>query len=176
MLARAPSPIQTQVSQLGRMRVTRRAELKLRTLHFIIRRLAGHANNEGQRTHQRSGIKRGPPPADASEWRTVAWILLISAGILEIGFAVSLKASHGFTRPIPMVLFAVCAIASFALLSLALRDLPVGTAYAVWTGIGAAGTAIVGMVALDESADALRIVAIAFIVTGAIALQAVEIH
>ena len=106
----------------------------------------------------------------------MAWVLLIGAGLLETGFAVSLKASDGFTKPIPMVVFAVCAIASFALLNLALRDLPVGTAYAVWTGIGAAGTAIVGMVALGESADALRIVAIAFIVIGAIGLQAVGTH
>jgi quaternary ammonium compound-resistance protein SugE len=75
----------------------------------------------------------------------MAWILLISAGLLETGFAVSLDQSEGFTRPVPTVLFALCAIASFALLNLALRDLPVGTAYAVWTGIGAAGTAIVGM-------------------------------
>jgi quaternary ammonium compound-resistance protein SugE len=106
----------------------------------------------------------------------MAWILLISAGILETGFAVALKESDGFTRPIPIVIFAVCAIASFALLNLALRDLPVGTAYAVWTGIGAAGTAAVGMIALDESADALRIGAIVLIITGAIGLQAVESH
>jgi quaternary ammonium compound-resistance protein SugE len=104
----------------------------------------------------------------------MAWILLISAGILETGFAVALNASDGFTRPIPTVIFAVCAIASFALLNLALRDLPVGTAYAVWTGIGAAGTAAVGMIALDEPADALRIGAIVLIITGAVGLQAVE--
>jgi quaternary ammonium compound-resistance protein SugE len=106
----------------------------------------------------------------------MAWILLISAGLLETGFAVALDASDGFTRPVPTVLFAVCAIASFALLNLALRDLPVGTAYAVWTGIGAAGTATVGIVALGEPADAIRIVAIALIVTGAVSLQAVESH
>ena len=104
----------------------------------------------------------------------MAWILLISAGLLETGFAVSLDQSDGFTRPVPTVLFAVCAIASFALLNLALRDLPVGTAYAVWTGIGAAGTAIVGMLALDEPASATRIVAIGLIVVGAVSLQAVE--
>jgi quaternary ammonium compound-resistance protein SugE len=106
----------------------------------------------------------------------MAWILLISAGLLETGFAVSLDQSEGFTRPVPTVLFALCAIASFALLNLALRDLPVGTAYAVWTGIGAAGTAIVGMVALDEAANATRIVAIGLIVAGAVSLQAVERH
>src|SRR5436190_21933024 len=106
----------------------------------------------------------------------MAWILLISAGLLETGFAISLDRSAGFTRPVPTVLFAVCAIASFALLNLALRDLPVGTAYAVWTGIGAAGTAIVGILALGEPAGAVRIAAIALIVMGAVGLQAVEGH
>jgi quaternary ammonium compound-resistance protein SugE len=106
----------------------------------------------------------------------MAWILLISAGLFETGFAVCLDASDGFTKPLPTVLFAIFALASFGLLNLALRDLPVGTAYAVWTGIGAAGTAIVGMVALDEPANALRIAAIALIVAGAVGLQAVEAH
>ena len=106
----------------------------------------------------------------------MAWIFLIAAGLLETGFAVALDQSHTFTRLLPTVLFAVFALASFGLLNLALRDLPVGTAYAVWTGIGAAGTAVVGMVALDEPATALRIAAIVLIVTGAIGLQAVESH
>ena len=106
----------------------------------------------------------------------MAWVLLIAAGLFETGFAVMLDASDGFTKLVPTVLFAVCALTSFALLTVALRDLPVGTAYAVWTGIGAAGTAIVGMIALDEPANATRIVAIALIVTGAVGLQAVESH
>jgi quaternary ammonium compound-resistance protein SugE len=106
----------------------------------------------------------------------MAWALLIFAGLLETGFAVMLKLSHGFTRLLPTILFCFFALASFGLLNLALRDLPVGTAYAVWTGIGAAGTAIVGMSALGEPADALRIVAISLIVIGAIGLQAVESH
>jgi quaternary ammonium compound-resistance protein SugE len=104
----------------------------------------------------------------------MAWLMLIMAGLLETAFAVSLDRSEGFTRLTPVVIFAVCAIASFALLNLALRDLPVGTAYAVWTGIGAAGTAIVGMVALGESTNLIRIGAISLIVLGAIGLQAVE--
>jgi quaternary ammonium compound-resistance protein SugE len=104
----------------------------------------------------------------------MAWVLLIGAGVLEMGFAVMLKLSDGFTKLLPTLLFAVFALASFGLLNLALRDLPVGTAYAVWTGIGAAGTAIIGILALDEPADALRIVAISLIVVGAIGLQAVE--
>jgi quaternary ammonium compound-resistance protein SugE len=106
----------------------------------------------------------------------MAWLLLIAAGLFETGFAVMLKLSHGFTRILPTALFCVFALASFGLLNLALRDLPVGTAYAVWTGIGAAGTATVGILALGEPADALRIVAISLIVIGAIGLQAVESH
>jgi quaternary ammonium compound-resistance protein SugE len=106
----------------------------------------------------------------------MAWLLLITAGLFETGFAVMLKLSHSFTRIGPTILFAVFALASFGLLNLALRDLPVGTAYAVWTGIGAAGTAVVGIIALDEPADALRIAAISLIVIGAIGLQAVESH
>jgi quaternary ammonium compound-resistance protein SugE len=106
----------------------------------------------------------------------VAWVFLLVAGLFEIGFAVMLKLSDGFTKLLPDVLFAVCALASFGLLNLALRDLPVGTAYAVWTGIGAAGTAIVGMIALGESTNGLRIAAISLIIIGAIGLQAVESH
>jgi quaternary ammonium compound-resistance protein SugE len=106
----------------------------------------------------------------------MAWLLLIAAGLFETGFAVMLKLSHGFTRILPTVLFCVFALASFGLLNLALRDLPVGTAYAVWTGLGAAGTATVGILALGEPADALRIAAISLIVIGAIGLQAVESH
>jgi len=106
----------------------------------------------------------------------MAWVLLIAAGALETGFAVMLKLSHGFTRILPTVLFCIFALASFGLLNLALRDLPVGTAYAVWTGIGAAGTATVGILALGEPAGALRITAIALIVIGAISLQAIESH
>jgi quaternary ammonium compound-resistance protein SugE len=106
----------------------------------------------------------------------VAWVMLVAAGLFETAFAVSLDRSEGFTRVIPTILFAVCAISSFALLNLALRDLPVGTAYAVWTGIGAAGTAIVGMIALGEPANLIRIGSIALIVAGAVGLQAVESH
>jgi quaternary ammonium compound-resistance protein SugE len=104
----------------------------------------------------------------------MAWALLIGAGIFETGFAVMLKLSDGFSKLLPTILFAIFALVSFGLLNLALRDLPVGTAYAVWTGIGAAGTAVVGILALDEPADALRIVAISMIVVGAIGLQAIE--
>ncbi|RJK94273.1 DMT family transporter [Vallicoccus soli] len=101
----------------------------------------------------------------------MAWAYLIVAGFLETAFAVSLKASEGFTRLVPSVLFAVFSVSSFGLLTLALRDLPVGTAYAVWTGIGAAGTAVVGMVWLGDPASVLRIVSIVLIVAGVVGLN-----
>jgi quaternary ammonium compound-resistance protein SugE len=106
----------------------------------------------------------------------MAWVLILAAGVFETGFAVMLKLSDGFTKLLPTVLFCVFALASFGLLNLALKDLPVGTAYAVWTGIGAAGTAVVGILALGEPSDALRIACISLIVIGAIGLQAVESH
>lgn len=101
----------------------------------------------------------------------MAWLMLIVAGLLEVGFAVSLKASDGFSRLIPTILFVAFALGSFALLNLALRTLPVGTAYAVWTGIGAAGTAILGIVLLGEAVTAARIAFIGLIVAGVIGLQ-----
>jgi quaternary ammonium compound-resistance protein SugE len=101
----------------------------------------------------------------------MAWLLLIVAGIFEVGFALALKASEGFTRLVPSLTFLAFGAASLGLLSLALRDLPVGTAYAVWTGIGAAGTALVGILALSEPATALRIGAIGLIVLGVAGLR-----
>ena len=100
-----------------------------------------------------------------------AWLLIIVAGLLETGFAISLKASEGFTKWLPTLSFAVCAVGSFALLSTALRDLPVGPAYAVWTGIGAAGTALVGILFLGESAAALKLLSIVLVVAGVVGLQ-----
>jgi quaternary ammonium compound-resistance protein SugE len=102
---------------------------------------------------------------------TVAWILLVLAGLLETAFALALKASEGFTRLWPTVTFAVCAVGSFSLLATARRDLPVGTAYAVWTGIGAAGTAVAGIVWLGESAAVLRLLSICLIVAGVVGLR-----
>jgi quaternary ammonium compound-resistance protein SugE len=101
----------------------------------------------------------------------VAWFLLVVAGLLEIGFALSLKASDGFTRLVPTVLFVVFAIASLVLLNIALKDLPVGTAYAVWTGIGAAGTALVGVLVLGDPATGARLGFIGAIIVGVIGLQ-----
>lgn len=101
----------------------------------------------------------------------MAWLLVIVAGLLETGFAVSLKASDGFSKLLPSILFVVFAAGSFALLSTALRTLPVGPAYAVWTGIGAAGTAIVGMAFLGEAVQALKLVSIVLVIAGVVGLQ-----
>lgn len=101
----------------------------------------------------------------------MAWLYVIIAGVFEVIFAVSLKNSAGFTRPGWILAFLVAATVSFVLLSQGLKHLPVGAAYAVWTGIGAAGTAVVGMLVLGESRDAFRILSIALIVGGVIGLQ-----
>ncbi|MGW7367225.1 DMT family transporter [Streptomyces sp. NPDC054841] len=101
----------------------------------------------------------------------MAWLLVIVAGLLETGFAICLKLSHGFTRLWPTIAFAIFAMSSFGLLTLSLRKLDVGPAYAVWTGIGAAGTAIYGMVFLDEVASTLKIVSISLVIAGVIGLQ-----
>jgi quaternary ammonium compound-resistance protein SugE len=101
----------------------------------------------------------------------MSWVILIGAGLVEIAMALSLKESQGFSRPVPSVLFVVFAVLSFGMLSYALRSLPVGTAYAVWTGIGAAGTAILGIVMLGEPRDAMRLVSIALIIAGVVGLR-----
>jgi quaternary ammonium compound-resistance protein SugE len=101
----------------------------------------------------------------------MAWILILLAGISEIFMALFLKESKGFSQLWPSLGFVVFAALSFGLLSLAIKSLPVGTAYAVWTGIGAAGTAILGIILLGESADLLKLGSIAFIVLGVVGLQ-----
>jgi quaternary ammonium compound-resistance protein SugE len=102
------------------------------------------------------------------------WVLLIIAGVLEIFFALSLKGSHGFTRLWPSI--GVCAFggASFLLLNIALKSLAVGTAYAVWTGLGAAGTVAAGMVFLNEPVNAGRLIAFTLVIAGIIGLRLYE--
>lgn len=100
----------------------------------------------------------------------MAWVLIVAAGLFETGFAVLLKQSHGFTRVWPTVGFAACALISFGLLTLALKHLEVGPAYATWTGIGAAGATVVGMVLLNESVSPVKIVSISMIVGGVVGL------
>jgi quaternary ammonium compound-resistance protein SugE len=101
----------------------------------------------------------------------MAWIYLVIAGLLEIAWAIGLKHTDGFSRLWPSVLTILTMIASFALLAQALRTIPVGTGYAVWTGIGAAGTAAIGMIWLGESRDVLRLVCLLLIVSGVIGLK-----
>jgi quaternary ammonium compound-resistance protein SugE len=100
-----------------------------------------------------------------------AWLLVIVAGLLETGFAVCLKLSHGFTRLWPTVAFCAFALGSFGLLTLSLRRLEVGPAYAVWTGIGAAGTAVYGMLFLGDVVSALKLASISLVVIGLVGLQ-----
>lgn len=101
----------------------------------------------------------------------MAWIYLVIAGLLEIGWAVGLKYTQGFSRLWPSVATIAAMTASFAFLSAALKTIPVGTGYAVWTGIGAAGTAVIGMMFLGESREVLRIVCIALILAGVVGLK-----
>ncbi|HEV3475849.1 MAG TPA: multidrug efflux SMR transporter [Rubrobacteraceae bacterium] len=101
----------------------------------------------------------------------MAWIYLFIAGIFEIGFALGLKYSEGFTRLWPTLVMAASGGLSFYLLSVSMKSLPVGTAYAVWTGIGAAGTVVLGIAFLEESGDLLRLVSISLIVVGIVGLR-----
>ena len=101
----------------------------------------------------------------------LAWVLLVTAGLLEVVWAVSMKASNGFTRPHFTVVTLVGAGLSFWLLGLALRQLPVGTAYAVWTGIGAVGATILGIVFFGESISVARVGCIALILCGILGLK-----
>lgn len=101
----------------------------------------------------------------------MAWLYLFVAGVLEIGWAIGLKYTEGFTRLWPTVLTGVALVFSMILLAVAVRQLPIGTAYAVWTGIGAVGTAILGIVLFDEPFDTARVLCIALIVAGILGLK-----
>ncbi|WP_455271902.1 quaternary ammonium compound efflux SMR transporter SugE [Rhizobium herbae] len=101
----------------------------------------------------------------------MAWIILLLAGILEIGWAIGLKYTEGFTKLVPTVLTAGSMVASVVLLGIAVRSLPLGTAYAVWTGIGTVGTVILGIVLFAEPATAVRLGCIALIIAGIAGLK-----
>jgi len=101
----------------------------------------------------------------------MAWILLVFAGLLEVVWAFAMKQSAGFTRLAPSVVTLVAMIASFALLALSMKTLPLGTAYTIWTGIGAVGAFVLGVWFLGEPANALRIVAAALIVGGLVLMK-----
>lgn len=101
----------------------------------------------------------------------MAWIALLIAGVLEVCWATGLKYSEGFTKPVPTIFTLVTMAGSFWLLALAMRTIPLGTAYAIWTGIGAIGAVIFGIVMLGEAANIGRLVAIALILSGIVMLK-----
>ena len=101
----------------------------------------------------------------------MAWFVLVAAGLLETGWAIGLKYTHGFTRPVPSILTAVAIAASMWLLALSARSLPIGNAYAVWTGIGALGTAVLGIILFDEPASAGRLAFLALLVISLVGLK-----
>jgi quaternary ammonium compound-resistance protein SugE len=101
----------------------------------------------------------------------MAWILVIASGLLETTWAIGLKSSDGFSKPLPTVITIVAMIASIVLLSIAVRTLPIGTAYAVWVGIGALGAAILGIVMFDEAVTTARIVSLVLLVAGIAGLK-----
>lgn len=101
----------------------------------------------------------------------MTWAVLVAAGLFETAFAVLLKQSHGLTQPWPTAGFAVSALISFGLLTIALRELEVGPAYAVWTGIGATGAATVGMVFLGDAVSTAKLVSIGLILAGVVGLN-----
>jgi quaternary ammonium compound-resistance protein SugE len=104
----------------------------------------------------------------------MAWLLLLLASVFEIGWAVGLKYTEGFARPLPTFLTVASMVASVALLGLSLKALPLGTAYAIWTGIGTLGTAVLGIILFGESAGATRLTCIGLIVAGIAGLKLVS--
>jgi quaternary ammonium compound-resistance protein SugE len=101
----------------------------------------------------------------------MAWLVLVVSGLLETVWAIALDRSAGFTRPLPIAVFLIGLVLSMGGLGYALRTVPVGTAYGVWVGIGAAGTAIVGMLALGENASLLRLLSLVLVVAGVVGLK-----
>jgi len=101
----------------------------------------------------------------------MAWFILLVAGLLEVGWAIGLKYTEGFTRPLPTVLTVGAMVASIGLLGVAMKSLPVGTAYAIWVGIGAVGTALLGMWLFKEPATVGRLLSLALIVAGIVGLK-----
>jgi len=111
------------------------------------------------------------PPTPRHEDTTLAWLILLAAGLLEVVWAYAMKRSDGFTQPIPSAVTVAAALGSFVLLAFAMRSLPLGTAYTVWTGIGAVGAFLLGILMLGESASPLRIAAAALIVSGLVLMK-----
>nr|WP_100549762.1 MULTISPECIES: quaternary ammonium compound efflux SMR transporter SugE [unclassified Pseudomonas] len=101
----------------------------------------------------------------------MSWIILLLAGLFEVGWAIGLKYTEGFTRPLQTLLTVCAMLVSLALLGLAMKELPLGTAYAIWTGVGAVGTVIAGIILFGESMALLRLASVALIVCGLIGLK-----
>ncbi|MEN5034350.1 quaternary ammonium compound efflux SMR transporter SugE [Pseudomonas sp. TWI929] len=101
----------------------------------------------------------------------MSWIILFFAGLFEVGWAVGLKYTDGFSKPLPTVLTVAAMVISLGLLGLAMKELPLGTAYAIWTGVGAVGTVIAGIILFGESMALVRLVSVALIITGLVGLK-----
>ncbi|MBF4208445.1 quaternary ammonium compound efflux SMR transporter SugE [Pseudomonas donghuensis] len=101
----------------------------------------------------------------------MSWIILFFAGLFEVGWAVGLKYTDGFSRPLPTVLTVAAMVISLGLLGLAMKELPLGTAYAIWTGVGAVGTVIAGIILFGESMALVRLVSVALIICGLVGLK-----
>jgi quaternary ammonium compound-resistance protein SugE len=118
-----------------------------------------------------SGYQVRDGPALFERERAMAWIALVCAGLLEIVWATAMKQSHGFTRFVPSIVTLVGMVASFGLLALAMKSLPLGTSYMIWTGIGAVGAFIVGVIAFGEAVTPLRLTAAMLIVGGLVLMK-----
>ena len=101
----------------------------------------------------------------------MSWIILFCAGLFEVGWAVGLKYTDGFTRPLPTLLTIAAMLVSLGLLGLAMKELPLGTAYAIWTGVGAVGTVIAGVILFGESMALMRLASVALIIIGLVGLK-----
>jgi quaternary ammonium compound-resistance protein SugE len=99
------------------------------------------------------------------------WLLLVLAGLFEVGWAIGLKYTDGFTRPWPTMATVLAMVASLGMLGIAMKSLPVGTSYAVWVGVGAVGTAVMGIVLLGEAANAGRLISLGLIIAGIVGLK-----
>src|SRR4051794_32275731 len=115
---------------------------------------------------------RGRPRSDLRKREeTMAWLVLVAAGLFEVAWALCLKQSRGFSLPWPTAGFVIFSIASVYLLGIALRSLPLGTAYAIWTGIGAVGTVLLGIAILGEPTSPLRLACVSLILVGILGLK-----
>lgn len=101
----------------------------------------------------------------------MSWIILLFAGLFEVGWAIGLKYTDGFSRPLPTLLTVAAMVVSLTLLGLAMKELPLGTAYAIWTGVGAVGTVIAGIILFGESMALLRLASVALIICGLVGLK-----